>query len=314
MLRTVFMGSPALAAVILEKLCSGYGAPVLVVTQSAKAKGRGQKVLPTPVEELATKKNIPCFATENANEPTVVEALRAAKPDLILVAAFGQLLKNDILTLAKHGCLNVHASLLPEYRGASPIQQAIWDGKQSTGISIQRMVKKLDAGDVLLQKETPISPEETSGALMDRLAVLGGECLIEAVKLVESGRAAYKPQDESKVTFARKIEKEQARIDWSLPAEKIVNQVRALNPWPIAETKLAGERLKIHGARVSDRKVNGPPGTIETDGRTEMRVASGSGGAVTLTAVQAENRKRLEIREFLAAFRGNFPHRQLGEG
>lgn len=313
MLRTVFMGSPGLAAVILEKLCAGHGNPALVITQSAKAKGRGQKVLPTPVQELAEKKGIACLATENANEPTVVEAIRAVKPDLILVAAFGQLLKNDILTAAKY-CLNVHASLLPEYRGASPVQQAIWDGKPTTGISIQRMVRKLDAGDVLLQKETPISPTETSGELMERLASLGGDCLVEAVRLVESGRATFTPQDESKVTYAGKIEKEQARIDWNLPAERIVNQVRALNPWPIAETKLAGERLKIHEARLSDKKVAGPPGTLETDGRTEIRVASGSGGAVALTAVQAENRKRLEIREFLAAFRGNFPHRKLGEG
>lgn len=312
MLRTVFMGSPQLAAVILDRLCADYGAPELVITQSAKPKGRGQKVLPTPVQQLAESKGIRCLATENANQPDIVEALRAAAPDLILVAAFGQLLKNDILTLPKLYCLNVHASLLPEYRGASPIQQAIWDGKTETGITIQRMVKKLDAGDILLQRELEILPEETSGALMDRLAFLGGECLVAAAKLVESGKATLTPQDESRVTFARKIEKEQARIDWSLPAAKVVNQIRALNPWPIAETTMAGERLKIHTARLTEKSVGGEPGTIQSDGRSEMLVACGSGGAVALTAVQAENRKRLEIREFLAAFRGNFPHRKLG--
>ncbi len=313
MLRTVFMGSPGLAAVILERLCTDYGAPALVITQSAKAKGRGQKVLPTPVQLVAEAKGIACHATENANDPALVEAMRAVAPDLILVAAFGQLLKNDILTLARLYCLNVHGSLLPEYRGAAPVQQAIWDGKTVTGITIQRMVKQLDAGDILLEKETKILPEETSGQLMDRLAHLGGECLVDAVRLVESGKAVFTPQDPAKVTFARKIEKEQARINWTMPAANIVNQVRALNPWPIADTTLGGERFRIHGAKVSEKPVSGPPGTVQTDGRTELLVAAGQ-GAVALTAVQAENRKRLEIREFLAAFRGNFPHRKLGEG
>jgi methionyl-tRNA formyltransferase len=312
MLRTVFMGSPDLASVILDKLCTGYGPPELVVTQSAKAKGRGQKVLPTPVQAYAEQKGIRAMATDNANEPAVVEALRNAQPDLVLVAAFGQLLKNDILTLPKLYCLNVHASLLPEYRGASPIQQAIWDGKQQTGITIQRMVKKLDAGDILLQRKTPIGPAETSGELMQRLAVLGGECLVDAVKLVESGQGELTPQDPSRVTYAGKIEKEQARIDWSQTADRIVNQVRALNPWPIAETTLNGERLKIHAARLADKPASAEPGTLHTDGRSELVVSCGSGTAVALTAVQAENRKRLEIREFLAAFRGNFPYRKLG--
>lgn len=311
MLRSVFMGSPDLAAVILDRLCADYGKPFLAVTQSAKARGRGQKVLPTPVQALAEAKGIACLATETANSPEIVDAIRKAAPDVVLVAAFGQILKAELLSIPKLGCLNVHASLLPEYRGASPVQQAIWDGKKITGVSIQRMVKKLDAGDVLLQKTLAIRDGETSGELMGRLAALGGEALVEAVRALESGKAIFKPQDETRVTYAGLIQKDQARIDWTQPALKIVNQIRALSPWPVAETKLAGERLKIHAARVADKAVAGPPGTLETDGRSEIRVACGS-GAVALTAVQAENRKRLEIREFLAAFRGNFPHRKLG--
>ncbi len=308
------MGSPELAAVVLEGLCAGYGPPALVITQSAKAKGRGQKVLPTPVQTAADAKGIACLATENANEAGIVAAIGAAAPDLILVAAFGQLLKNEILALPRLYCLNVHASLLPAYRGASPIQQAIWDGKKVTGITIQRMVRKLDAGDILLQREIPILPAETSGELMARLAGLGGTSLVEALRLIESNRATFTPQDPSEVTYAGKIAKEQARIDWALPADSIVNQIRALHPWPVAVTTLAGQPLKIHAARVSDKSVAGPPGTVHTDSRTELLVATGQGGCVALTVVQAENRKRLEIREFLAAFRGNFPHHKLGEG
>jgi methionyl-tRNA formyltransferase len=311
MLKYLFMGSPPLAATILETLCAELHPPAAIVTQAAKAAGRGRQIHATAVEEYAHKRGLELIATPDINTPETVARLRAFQPDLILVAAFGQILKNDVLTMPKRYCLNVHASLLPKYRGAAPIQRAIWNGDKETGITIQKMAKKLDTGDILLQRALGIDPHETSGELMDRLAVLGGTCLVEAVRLIEANREKLTPQDESLATYAGKIDREDAAIDWSRPAPKILDQIRALQPWPVAETYLGKDRLKIFKASVASG-ASAPPGSIRSDGKTQIDVICGESTALSLTEIQLENRKKLDVRNFLMAFRGNFPFTKTG--
>lgn len=312
MLRYIFMGTPPLAATILEKLCTDLDPPAAIVTQLAKAQGRGQKILPTAVEQFARGRSLNVFSTLNVNAPETVAALRVFQPDVILVAAFGQILRDDILNLPKLFCLNVHASLLPKYRGAAPIQRAIWNGDAVTGVTIQKMAKKLDTGDVLLQKETNILPDETSGELMARLATLGAEALVEAMRLIDTDHYEFVPQDETLATYASKIDKADALVDWNQPAGRIYNQVRALQPWPVAETLLGTDRLKIFGARIVASPPGKKPGEVTTDGKTELVVTCGDGRALSLTMIQLENRKRLDVRNFLMAYRGTFPFHQMG--
>jgi len=312
MLKIIYMGTPALAATILEKLCSDLYPPVAVVTQVAKATGRGHKVVPTPVEDLGRRLGLNVLASLDVNSSPTLDVLKTFEPDLILVAAFGQILRDDILKLPKLGCYNVHGSLLPKYRGAAPVQRAIWNGDSTTGVTIQRIVKRLDAGDIVLKKELAIESEETSGELMARLAHLGGEALVEAVKLIEKGKATFTPQEESQVTYAKKIEKEDASLNFSETATQLLNQIRALQPWPIAETKLGDTRIKVFKARVIQPSKVGTPGEVETDHKTSLTIHCGQGTALALTEIQPENRKRLKIQEFLQAFRGNFPYKRIG--
>ncbi|MFM8316705.1 MAG: methionyl-tRNA formyltransferase [Deltaproteobacteria bacterium] len=312
MLKIIYMGTPPFAATILEKLCDELYPPVAVVSQVAKATGRGHKVIPSAVEDLGRRLGLNVITSLNVNASPTLDVLRTFEPDIILVAAFGQILKEEILSLPKLGCFNVHGSLLPKYRGAAPVQRAIWDGETFTGITIQKVVRKLDAGDIVLKKEIAIEPEETAGQLMDRLAHLGGEALVESVRLIEAGKAHLTPQDESQVTYAKKIEKEDARVNFELPAHQVYNQIRALQPWPVAETKLGDTRVKIFGARVSPIKDAGKPGDIFTDHKSHLTIQCGQQTALALTEIQPENRKRLKIQEFLQAFRGNFPFNKIG--
>ncbi|MBY0369720.1 methionyl-tRNA formyltransferase [bacterium] len=312
MLRTVFMGTPGFAASSLAKLLEKGKTPVAVVCQPPRAVGRGLKTQPSEVQQLAEKSGLTVLPVENVNAPEVLAQLRDLKPDLILVAAFGQLLKKELLELPPLGCLNVHGSLLPKYRGAAPIQRAILNGEKETGVAVQRIVRKLDAGDILLTRRLPILPQDTSGTLFDRLAELGADALVEAVEMVESGRTQFTPQDEAQATHAAKLTKEEAVIDWSLPAEQIERQVRGYQPWPVAETRLGNDRLKIFGAELLPKAPAGKPGTITSDGKTFVHVACGGAAGIALTQIQLENRKKLETREFLMAYRGAFPFTHLG--
>lgn len=312
MLKIIYMGTPPLAATILEKLCTDLYPPVAVVTQVAKATGRGHKITPSAVEDLGRRLGLNVLSSLNVNSPATLEVLKTFEPDIILVAAFGQILKEDILNLPKLGCYNVHGSLLPKYRGAAPIQRAIWDGEKTTGVTIQRIVKKLDAGDIVIKKEIEIDPEETSGDLMHRLAHLGGEALVEAVKLIEAGHATFTPQDESLVTYAKKIDKTDAVLDFNLTAQQLCNQIRALQPWPVAETQFGDLRVKIFRAQAVTLAGQGEVGQVVTDHKNSLMILCGSGTALSLTEIQPENRKRLKIHEFLQGFRGNFPFNKIG--
>jgi methionyl-tRNA formyltransferase len=311
-LRTVFMGTPEFAATILELLLQAGRAPLAVVTQPARAAGRGQKAQASAVEQLALSKGLRVFSTENVNAPEMIASLSELSPDLFLVAAFGQILKKDILGLPNLFSLNVHGSLLPKLRGAAPIQRAILEGFSDTGITIQKMVRKLDAGDIVYQQSTRIGENETATELFHRLAPLGGQCLIESLRLIESDEFTLTPQVESEATLAPKLSKEDAVISWENEADAIHRQIRGLQPWPIAESRLGGQRLKIFRAEKAEPKMPLAPGALWTDHRTELHVGCANHQALALTQIQLENRKKLEIRDFLMAYRGTFPLSHMG--
>ncbi len=311
MLRYVFLGTPDFAATVLDDLCAHYGKPELVVTQPAREKGRGRKIEATEVAQLATHKGLALIETANVNDPDVVQKIRATKPDLVLVVAFGQLLKEELLSLPTKYSLNVHASLLPCHRGAAPIQRAIWNGDKVTGVSIQKMVKKLDAGDLLISKECEISLTDTSETLFMKLATLSGPTLREGLAQIEAGNAVFVPQDETKVTYAKKMTKEEAVIDWQQTATVIQQQVRALIPWPTAETVLGTQRIKIWEVRAAERQPQGKPGDLQTDHKTFISVSCGDQTTLDLLRIQPENRKPVTVSEYLSAFRGHFPFHRM---
>lgn len=306
MLKLVFMGTPVIAKEILEALCQNGYKPSLVVSQTAKAQGRGQQIQASPVEQFANGQKIPVLTTDNINSETDFEKVKAVAPDLILVAAFGQILRDPVLQLPKIACLNVHASLLPHLRGAAPIQRAIWEGDKKTGITIQKMAKKLDTGDILLQEELEILTKDTSGDLLKKLSALGGAALVKAVKLIETGKFTFTPQDESKATYAKKLEKTDSKVEWKKTAVEIERQIRALQPWPGTEICFGETKVKVFSASVVPNS-HGTPGKIETDSKSFLRIQSAN-GTLELLEIQPENRKRMLVKDFLLGFRGNFPY------
>ncbi len=301
MLKYIFMGTPQFAASILEKLSRELYPPVLVITQEAKAQGRGQKITETPVAVTAKNLNLKCIASANVNTEEMTAVMSAAQADLILVVAFGQILRDPILKIPKICCLNVHGSLLPKYRGAAPIQRAIWDGEKETGITIQKMAKKLDTGDILLKKVIPIASDDTSHSLFEKLSVLGGEALLESVKLIESGNYTFIPQDESLATHAKKLDKEEAPLDFSLPAKVLENHIRALQPWPIAEANFFQTRVKVFKAEVG-KPTSKQASEIITDSKSYLEIACGDGKTLSILEVQPDNRKRMSIQDFLRGY------------
>lgn len=296
------MGSPPVAATILNSLCqSGWG-PTLVVTQTQKAKGRGREISGTAVSAMARSLGLPLLQVQNVNDPEVLFQLKAAQPQLILVVAFGQIFKKTLLSLPPLGCLNLHASLLPKYRGAAPVQWAIWHGEITTGVTLQKMVSELDAGDIYAAEVLPIIPTETSGQLLERMAPLGASLCLRSLKKIASGDCAFMPQDPAQVSFAPKIDRSHAQIDWSRPAQAIYNQIRALQPWPVAECQVGGERLKVYRAKVAQQEKKLSPGEIDTDQKTFLNIGCGEGSCLALLEVQPESRKRLTIAEYLRGF------------
>ncbi|QDU82936.1 Methionyl-tRNA formyltransferase [Planctomycetes bacterium Pla163] len=303
-LRYGFCGSPPFATDVLAALIEGGRPPAIVVTAPARRAGRGRKDVPSPVVELASAHGIDVRRPESAKDQGLKDELRALDLDVLLVASYGELLDQAFLDLPRRFCLNVHGSLLPRWRGASPVQAAIAAGDTVTGVSIQRVVKKLDAGDLLLSIETPIDPADTGGTLFARLAALGGEAARRALDLVEAGAVEFTPQDTERVTHCRKLTKESGHIDWTRPAVEIERLVRAMDPWPGAATTLPnGERLVVWRATVDPdgtsttvATTGAAPGTVRT--RSEgFDVATGA-GALRVLELQAAGKKRLPVADF----------------
>jgi methionyl-tRNA formyltransferase len=298
--RLVFMGTPEFAVPSLQVLLEGKDQVVGVVTQPDQPSGRGMAFHAPPVKVLAAAHHIPVFQPAKLRIPGVLEQLQAWQPDLIVVAAYGRILPTTILTLPPLGCINVHASLLPKYRGAGPIQWALANGETETGITIMQISEQMDAGDILLQKALPIAENDTGGSLHDKLARLGAEALQEVIRLLKAGQLTPRPQNEAEVTYAPLIKKEDGRINWNLDAVVIERRVRAFNPWPSAYTTLNGKLLKILAAQIepSPRSFQAAPGTIIEVTPVTVSVATGN-GVLALLEIQLEGKKRLSVEEFL---------------
>lgn len=293
-MKIVFLGTAELACPCLEALARQPGVEIAgVVTQPDKPKGRDLRLAPPPVKVTAQKLGLPVWQPARIKDPVALEQLRAARPDLIVVVAYGQLLPPAVLELPARGCINVHASLLPRWRGAAPIQHAILAGDKETGVTTMFLNEQMDAGDIILQRREPIRPDDTSGALHDRLAQRGAELLVETVALKNPPRH---PQDESQVTYARKLGKEDGRLDWHKPALELERQVRAFDPWPGSFTMWGDTLLKVWRAEVVP--ATGAPGTMLPG----MVVATGQGG-LRLVEVQPAGGKRMAAASFLRGHR-----------
>ena len=302
-MRVVFMGSAPISCVSLEALLADADVDVVgVVTQPDRASGRKLQVRPGPVKALAESRGIAVLAPERVNTPDAIAAIRAFAPDLIAVLAYGQILKRDLLEMAAYGCINVHTSLLPAYRGAAPIQWAVANGDSESGVTTMQMDAGMDTGDILLQTRVAIGPEDTAGDLHDALAVAGAGLLVDTLQGLRAGTLTPRPQDAASATYAPKLKKSDGRIDWTLPAAAIHNRVRGFFPWPGCSCYLSGEApldqrvLKVHRARVVD--ATGQAGTVIDISAGGPTVAA-SQGAIQLLRVQPAGRKAMSGDEFL---------------
>ena len=298
-MKVVFMGTPDIAATCLKQILADGFRVVAVYTQPDRPKGRGMKMVYSPVKEVALAEGIPVYQPENFRDEEAVQTLAALQPDVIAVVAYGRILPQKVLDIPKLGCVNIHASLLPQYRGSAPYQWAVLDGLKETGVTAQHMAAKMDAGDIIDVAKTPIGENETAGELLDRLAVLGAELLSRTLTKFQNGTAVGTPQDESQVSFAPMLDKSMCPIDWSKPARKVHDHVRGLHPWPVATAQLAGTNFKIHATRVVEGA--GAPGQILALTKTGLVVACGE-GAVEISQLQAEGGKRMAAPDY---FRGH---------
>ena len=298
-MRVVFMGTPDIAATCLKKVIEDGFDVVGVYTQPDRPKGRGMKLVASPVKELAIANNIPVFQPENFKAEETVEQLQALKPDICAVVAYGRILPQSVLDIPTKGCVNIHASILPQYRGSAPYQWAVLDGRKETGVTAQYMALKMDAGDVIDVSKTPIGSDETAGELLDRLAVLGAELLSKTLRRFEAGDVPATPQDEAAVSYAPMLDKSMCPIDWNKTAQQVHDHVRGLHPWPVATAELGGTWFKIHSTAIVEG--SGAPGSILGLTKTGLRVACGE-GAVEIRILQAEGGKRMAAPDY---FRGH---------
>ena len=298
-MRVVFMGTPDIAATCLKKIIADGFEVVGVYTQPDRPKGRGMKLFPSPVKEVAMEHGIPVYQPENFKDPEAVEQLRQLQPDVCAVVAYGQLLPQSVLDVPKRGCINIHASILPAYRGSAPYQWAVLDGLKETGVTAMYLCRKMDAGDIIDVSKTPIGPDETAGELLDRLAVLGADLLSKTLSRFAAGHVDAAPQDEALVTYAPMLDKAMCPIDWTKTAQQIHDHVRGLHPWPVATTELGGKRFKIHATAVVEG--SGSPGQILGLTKTGLRIACGE-GAIEIRSLQAEGGKRMAAPDY---FRGH---------
>lgn len=300
-MKIVFMGTPDFAVPSLEKLIETDGYDVVgAFTQPDKPKGRGYTLTPPPVKVCAMKHDIPVFQPESLKNGEAMPILKELQPDVIVVAAFGMLLKSDVLDFPKYGCMNVHGSILPKYRGAAPIQRAVIDGEEYSGITIMQMGEGLDTGDMLIKREVKIGENETSGDLFDRLAILGAEVLIDALELAKKGELKPEKQDDSKSTYASMLSKSECPIDFTKSMAEIHNQIRGLSPWPVATAMLNGEVFKLHASLKTEKKAQdgAQPGKLIAEKDT-LYVVCGDGKLLNLTVVQPFGSKRMAAADYL---------------
>ena len=299
-MRILFMGTPEFAVASLRRLVEDGHEVCGVFTQPDKPKNRGHKLMFSPVKEYALTKNLEVFQPLKMRDGEALGIVESLAPELIVVAAYGKILPEEILNAPKYGSINVHSSLLPKYRGAAPINWAILDGETETGVSIMYMAKELDAGDVILQKRTPIGTQENAQELTARLAELGAEALSETVAALADGTAARTPQDESLQTYASMLSKEMSPINWTRSAHEISCQVRGLIPWPCASTDvISGESMKLYAVTETGEATNAYPGVIVAAGKAGIDIACGDGKVLRVTELQAQGGKRMTAAAYL---------------
>lgn len=299
-MRILFMGTPEFAVSSLRRMVEDGHTVCGVFTQPDKPKNRGHKLAFSPVKEYALSENLPVYQPLRLRDGEALKLVRELAPELIVVAAYGKILPEDILNLPPHGSINVHSSLLPKYRGAAPINWAILNGETETGVSIMYMAKELDAGDVILQKSTPIGAEEDAQSLTARLAEIGAEALSEAVAALADGTAGRTPQDERWQTYASMLSREMSPVDWNRSAHEIACQVRGLVPWPCAATEvIGGETIKLYAVREIGEETAARPGAIAAAGKQGIDVACGDGRLLRILELQAQGGKRMTAAAYL---------------
>ena len=301
-MKIVYMGTPDFAVLPLRAMKEAGYEVAAVVTQPDKPKGRGKTMLPTPVKEEAVSLGIPVHQPAKVRDPEFQETLKGIAPDLIVVAAFGQIIPKTILTLPRFGCINIHASLLPKYRGAAPIQQAVIDGEKESGVTIQKMGEGLDTGDMISKEVVVLSKEETGGSLFDKLSKAGADLLVKTLPSIFDGTAVYEKQpEESPTPYAAMITKQMGLLDFTKSAEVLERLVRGLNPWPSAYTFLNGKTLKVWKSRVGEEKGSALPGTVVKTDRRGIHVAC-CDKTLILEEIQLEGKKRMDADAFLRGY------------
>lgn len=298
-MRIVFMGTPEFGVSVLRRLVEDNWNVVAAYTQPDKPKNRGMKLIPTPVKEYALTQNIPVYQPLSCRDEVMLEELRALEPDVIVVAAYGKLLPKALLEIPKKAIINVHSSILPQYRGAAPINWAILNGDEETGVTIQYMGEELDAGDILLIKRTAIDPAEDAAQLYDRLAVMGGEAASEALEQLRDGTATRTPQVYGEqYQYASMLSREMSAMDFTRAAKTLVDQVRGLIPWPCATTDVAGVRWKVYRAHVGG-KTGAEAGKILSADKNGIEIACGDGNSIVITELQSDGGKRMAAADYL---------------
>ncbi len=300
-MRVVFMGTPDIAATCLKQILQDDFQVVGVYTQPDRPKGRGMKMVYSPVKEVALEHEIPVFQPENFRNEETVEQLRQLQPDVVAVVAYGRILPKAVLQIPPKGCINVHTSLLPQYRGSAPYQWAVLDGLEKTGVSVMYLSEGMDEGDVIDTRITDIGPDETAGELLDRLALLGAELLSSTLGKMATQSVSAQPQDPALATYAPMLDKTMCPIDWNVPAQAVHNKVRGLNPWPVATTQIQGNRFKIYTTAMIPCDHGKEPGTILCLTKTGLQIACAK-DAIEIRVLQAEGGKRMAAPDY---FRGH---------
>ena len=297
-MKTVFMGTPEFSANVLRDLCAAGYTPAAVVTTPDKPAGRGYETKPSAVKRFAVSQGLPVYQPDKLSDPEFLKILKNTEPDIIIVVAYGKLLPETVLTLPKFGCINAHASILPKYRGAAPMQRAIMNCETETGVTVMQMEKGLDTGDIIHVLKTPISDTDTLETVHDRLAVLSGQALIDVLGMLEKGTAVFTAQDPELATYADKIKKEDEIIDFSEDSKKISAKIRALTPFPYAYSTFCGKKIKVTRAETIDSLVSAKPGTVLAVAKDYIEIACGN-GALKVYEVFPESKRKMPVRDFI---------------
>ena len=298
-MRIVFMGTPDFAAASLKKLIDKKYDIAAVFTQPDKPRDRGMKLSYSPVKELALENNIPVYQPTKLRDGPATELIKSLDPDILVVVAYGRILPDDMLEVPKYGAINVHASLLPKYRGAAPIQWAVLNGDKITGVTTMYLASEMDTGDIIYTSETEIGEFETSGELFDRLMIMGAELLARTLRDIEAGTAPRTPQDHSKASYVKMLDKSLSPIEWAKTPREVIKQIYGLQPWPVATAELDGKVFKIYSAEYTQNKTDKAPGSVVSAGKKGIEIACLDGETVLITELQAAGKKRMKASDYL---------------